>query len=338
MSPQRRTRYVTQADIAAEAGVSRPLVSLVLRGAPNVSDEKRERVLAAARRLGYIESRLATDLAGNRSNLLIGYLPQSFGNRVFLDVYEGIASVLQPAGHHVLVMEGSVDPEQEDRNLRELVSFRPDAVILAGYSGSTDTLRAASTTIPFVSVTREMKERNVISVLGDDAAGTRAAVEHLIAAGHIHITHLELPDAMPYETRARTYAETMRAAGLTPHIVPTDITTEGGYRATCGLLDDGYRPSALFCGSDALALGAWDALTERHLAIPDDIALVGYDNTDIVRRLDITSVDQHTHTQGKIAAEAVLAACTGDTPPPEVQLVQPNLIERASSTSVHHHV
>ena len=78
VSPQRRTRYVTQADIAAEAGVSRPLVSLVLRGAPNVSDEKRERVLAAARRLGYIESRLATDLAGNRSNLLIGYLPQSF--------------------------------------------------------------------------------------------------------------------------------------------------------------------------------------------------------------------------------------------------------------------
>ena len=331
MSSNDRRPYVTQADIAREAGVSRPLVSLVLRNSPKVSQEKRERVLKAAAKLGYIGSGIATSLAGNRSNLLVGYLAQNLRNELFIEVYQGMRQRFEPLGHRILIMEGSPNPEDEDRKLRDLISFRPDAVVLGGYAGSTSALKAASNTLPFVSVTRKISEQNVFSVLGDDYAGGMQATEHLLEQGHTAIAHIQLPSDIPYERRAQGYVDAMTDRGLTPRLATGGVTTESGYQAAKALLDS-WRPTAIFCATDQLALGALDALRERGLRVPGDVALVGYDNTDTIRRLDISSVDQEAVHQGEVAAMTIIAANENEKAPPPVVTLTPRLMVRGSST------
>lgn len=213
------TRRVTQADLARRAGVSRSCVSRVVRGLDKVSDDKRERILAAARELGYIDNGLATALAGNRRRRLVGFLPQEISNTVFGDVYDSLKAGLGPEGCQLVIVEGSFDPDDEDARLRELVSFAPDCIVVAGYAGSTDALAAAVHSIPIVSVTRRVDEDRVISVMGDDRAGAALAVEHLVGLGHERIAHLQLPPTIPYEGRAAGYTAAMEDAGLAPRLV-----------------------------------------------------------------------------------------------------------------------
>ena len=152
------TRRVTQADLARRAGVFRSCVSRVVRGLDKVSDDKRERILAAARELGYIDNGLATALAGNRRRRLVGFLPQEISNTVFGDVYDSLKAGLGSEGCQLVIVEGSFDPDDEDARLRELVSFALDCIVVAGYAGSTDALAAAVHSIPIVSVTRRVDE------------------------------------------------------------------------------------------------------------------------------------------------------------------------------------
>ncbi|VEG74685.1 LacI family DNA-binding transcriptional regulator [Actinomyces slackii] len=317
MSSSQRRRYVTQADVAREAGVSRPLVSLVMKGSPHVSDDKRQRVLQAAAELGYLGNGLATSLAGNRSHCIIGFLAQALSNPVFVDVHDGLAEELMAAGHRVVVMQGGMDPAQEDRSLRDLVALRPDGVVLAGYAGSTGALRAALHSLPVVCVTRDVPEAGVDSVVGDDDAAAREVTERLIALGHRRIAHVPLPASIPYEDRARSYAATMRDHGLEPLLIPTDqVSSASAARAVREAIDASLRageplPTALFCGNDVLALGALDAVRERGLRVPEDISIVGFDDTEIAGRLGLSSVNQHSRELGRLAASILVARIGG---------------------------
>lgn len=330
-----KRKYVTQADIAREAGVSRPLVSIALKGHGRIADDTRAHILETAERLGYIGSGIATSLAGNRSNFLIGFLANDLGNPVFIDIFEAVSSRLEDDGHRVLVMEGGIDPKKEDTHLRDLVSFRPDGVILAGYGGSTSALRAAAKAMPVVAVTRRIDGEGIDSVLADDFTGGRAATELLISRGHTDIGHLRLPSWIPYDARAEGYAAAMADAGLEPRFVEPPFSSRGAYQTVAEMISDGTLPSALFCGNDVFALGAFDAAQDAGLEVGRDLALIGYDNTDIAARVGLASVDQHAPELGRIAADILLARIKDQDTAIQERVLEPVLVDRPSAGAPH---
>lgn len=327
-----RRRYVTQADIARELGVSRPLVSIALKGRGRISEEKRRLILETAERMGYLGSGIATSLAGNRHSYLIGYLAQSLENPVFVNIFSALAATLEPLGHRVYCMQGGLAPDLEDHHLRDLVSFRPDGVVVAGYSSPTSALTAAARSVPVVTVTRLMEVARVDSILNDDHRGATLATEALIARGHTRIGHLRFPASIPYEMRANGYLETMQAHGLVPQLIdPPQFSTDGAHRAVSELIEAGELPTALFCANDMLALGAMDACAQHGLRVPEDLALIGYDNTDIARRLDLASVDQHAGELGRLAAQTLLARIPHPDAPSVSTVLEPTFIDRRSA-------
>lgn len=306
-------RYVTQADVARRAGVSRSLASLVLRGSDHVSNDKRERVLQAADELGYLGNHVATSLAGNRDNLLIGFLAQSLSNQLMVEVYENLAAELRAQGHGVVIMEGGYDQSQEDHHLRELVRLRPDGLVVVGYAGSTGALRAAIHSLPVVAVTRQIDLPGVVSVGSDDHLSAELAVDYLVSTGRTDIVHFSLPSDIPYEGRADGFRAAMTKRGLTPRVVEPEFSVEGARRATDELLAAG-APQAMFCGNDQLALGVLASLAAHGISVPDEVAVVGHDNTPVAQHVGLTSIDQHAATQGRRAADAVVAMVDGKTP------------------------
>ncbi|MCL3778312.1 MULTISPECIES: LacI family DNA-binding transcriptional regulator [unclassified Actinomyces] len=342
-------RRVTQADVARRAGVSRSLVSRVLQGLDKVSDDKRERVLAAVRELGYIDNGMATALAGNRHGRLVGFFPQELSNALFGEVYDALKVGLEGKGYSLVVVEGSWDVEQEDWRLRQLAGYSPDCIVVAGYAGSTDALTAAAHSIPIVSVTRRISQAGVRSVYNDDHAGAMLATRHLVDLGHRRIAHLQLPPDIPYEERAAGYTEAMRRARLAPeYIIPRLATRESAYAAVRVLCEAGDVPTAIFCGSDHMALGAMEALRSAGLSVPDDVSLVGYDDQLMARLVGLTTIHQAASEQGKVAAGFVHALVeagdideagedgsgTGEAGRPRTpfqQVIAPTLIVRSSS-------
>lgn len=336
----RAPRRVTQADLASRAGVSRSCVSRVLRGLDKVSDDKRERVQEAARELGYIDNGLATALAGNRRSRLVGFFPQEIANGVFSDVYHGLKSVLEPHGHRLVVVEGDFDAGQEDVRLRELVSLAPDCIVVAGYAGSTEALRASVRSIPIVSVTRRIEQDGVVSVDGDDRAGAAIAVGHLVDLGHTRIAHLRLPASIPYEERADGYVAAMQRAGLEPSIItPRAATPDAAYAAVRGIWAQSDHPTAIFCGSDHMAFGVLAALEDEHVSVPGEVSVIGYDDQLVSRAVGLTTVSQHVVEQGRLAGVLTCAllnasAASGDDEPdrPESRRkVPPTLVERRTT-------
>ena len=338
-----RRRYATQADIAALAGVSRATVSLAIKGSPHVSSEKRERVLAAAESLGYVNNAIASALAGNRSRFLIGLLVQSLSNPVFTDVHEAVEAVLGPSGHSTLVMCGGVEKGVEDAALRTLTSLRPDGIMLAGYSGSTSSLHRAVQAVPVVSITREIapppstrRDRTgrrpvVRSVVNDDRGGAALATEHILSLGHTRVVHLRLPRPLPYEERVRGYTDAMEAGDLRPRSVPAPITVEGAMRVARKELSRTPPPTAFFCGNDVQALGVLDAVADLGLVAGREVSVVGYDNTSIGARAGLTSVDQHARALGTIAARTMLRALGRADIEEPGSPPAPVLVQRASS-------
>lgn len=311
MSPTGRRRYVTQADVARRAGVSRPLVSLVMQGSEHVSDDKRRRVLEAAAELGYLNNGVATSLAGNRTRLVVGFLAQSLANPVFVDVYESLHERLKAMGHSVVVMQGGFDPEEEDDSLRNLVTLRPDGLVVAGYAGSTSALKAAINSLPVVAVTRQIEMDGVSSVYSDDQLSSELAVGHLTDLGHRDIVHLALPADIPYEERADGFREAMVRRGLQGRVIHPELSAPGAAHAVERLISEDSLPTALFCGNDVLAAGAMGALSAHRLAVPDDISVIGHDNTSIATQIGLTSVDQHAAEQGRIAADVLMRMMNG---------------------------
>jgi DNA-binding LacI/PurR family transcriptional regulator len=323
-------------DVARQAQVSRALVSLVMRDSPKVSPSKRTAVQDAARELGYTPNRLASRLASHRTNTL-GVLLLDLHNPVFADIYDGISEGVANSGNHLMVAVGSTDTALEAQAIRSLLDLRVDGILLAGFTGNPEDLARMLRGTPAVVITREMDAPGIDSASASDYRGAQLAVEHLQQLGHGQILHIAKPPGLPYPGRRLGYIHAMESRGLTPVIIPGDMTERGGRQAINTYLDSGGPiPTAVFAHNDLVALGVLDALTSRKLSVPEDVSVVGYDNIELAgsQLVGLTTVDHHAKELGRLAAETMLHRLGEATQSPAVATyVDPLLVVRKTTAT-----
>lgn len=327
----------TMEDVAARAGVSRALVSLVMNNSPKVSDTRRSAVLRAADELGYQPHVMARSLA-SRTSTVLGVMVNDLRNAFFADVVEGLDAAAQAAGFDLILNTGGRSPARESNALRSLLSFRPAGIILLSPVVPASAIEAAAEQCPVVLVSRTSRAPKVDTVNDDGEAGSALAVDHLVSLGHQRIAHLDGGGAAGAASRRRGFQAAMRRHGLEPIVVRSEHTDTAGEKAVRELLDTYPRaelPTALVSGNDFNAVGAISALEEAGLRVPEDVSVVGYDNTSLaaLRHLSLTTVDQPRTEMGRLAFEALAERVRGERSEPVRHLLHPSLVVR--STTAH---
>ena len=317
-------------DVAREAGASIATVSRALNGGV-VSAATRERIEAAVAQLGYRRNDVARGLVTGRSGLVGVVLPDLIGP-LYAHMARGIEDVLDEYGMHAMVVTDHLEPDAE-RNAIELLRARQvDGLVLIGSRLQPGELREAAGNVPIVHVQRDGPDDGAPQVRLDDAAGVRAAVDHLVGIGHRRIAHLAGTRRDGRERR-EAFVAAMEAAGLPPGpMVDGGFTEEGGEAAAETLLAD---PSitAVFCASDRMAVGLLHAAHRRGIVVPDDLSVVGFDDLTWARYLwpPLTTVRQPGREMGRAAARRVLGVAQTVGAP--LLLVAPTLEVRASTAA-----
>jgi LacI family transcriptional regulator len=302
----------TQKDIAAAAGVSQAAVSMVLNKTetPSVPAATRARILKLAGELGYQPNHLARMLRSARTMALACVIPD-ITNPFYPGLVRGLQSVAATAGYDVLIFDTDGRAEGEERAASWLLQGRADGVV-----GTFFHLRApqlatlAHKGIPIVRLESQHKPKGPLpidSVYIDNAEASAAMTRYLIERGHQRITMI-LAEVGPSPRRAFGYASVMRAAGLVPKFV-TDgrYSEQSGARAMREILSETRnRATAIFCANDMLAVGAMVAARSAGLSVPDDIAIVGFDDIPAAKLLGLTTVRQPEFDLGALAAHTLI--------------------------------
>ena len=324
----------TITDVARRAGVSKSLVSLVMRGADHVSPGRRQAVTKAAAELGYRPNAMARSLVQRRTHI-VGVMVSDLHNPFFADVVAGIQDEAARTGYKVLVNTGNRAAAREADALETLLQLRADGLILAGPVLEDDVILRASREVPIVLVGREAHGPAVDSVTNDDHVGAEVAVEHCVSLGHRQIAHIDGGQGAGAPDRRRGYEAAMRRLGLAAHIsvVSGFYTEEGGHSGCLVLLGEGPRPTAIFASNDLAAIGALNAIEESGLRVPDDVSLVGYDNTSLaaLRHISLTTIHQPRLEMGQLALSTLLERVDGGRAQPRRLVLSPRLVVRAST-------
>jgi DNA-binding LacI/PurR family transcriptional regulator len=333
--PPPASRPATIRTVAERAGVSKSLVSLVLRGSGKVSAGKRQAVQQAIDELGYRPNAIARQLTERRTNM-VGVLLNDLRNPWFIDCLEGLTSVLHEQGLRTLLADGRMDRRTDDSLLEGFLQLRVDGLVLVGAMSSSPTIAEAASAVPtVVAASRDITLPRVDVIANDDWIGTQLAVNHVIELGHTRIAHLAGARGAVADLRRRSYRDTMRAHGLSQHdlIETSDMTEEGGYRAAVRLLGRRDPPTAIFAVNDITCIGAMSAAQELGLRVPQDVSLVGYDNTSLaqIRHLWLTSVDNASVEVGQLAARALVRRIADPSTDATEQLIRPTLQIRGST-------
>lgn len=328
-----RPARVTIYDVARQAGVSKSLVSLVLQGSPQVGAARREAVQQAIRDLGYRPSRAAAALAGQRSNT-IGVVIDDFANPWFVDLLAGLRTALEDSRFHVSVADSVLNSHLQESPVQGFLAARVDGLVLAGEPSESD---IGGIRVPTVLIgNRRLQVADADVVGADEMAGARLAVEHLLELGHRRIAFIDGPSG-PAAMRAQGYREAMRSAGCDPiERMALETTDRGGHAAARQLLAADRAVTAIFAANDVMALGAWQAVREVGRVVPEDVSVLGYDDSPMagIGLLQLTSVDGRSAQVGELAARLLLRRIADPAPPPARREVVPRLVVRRSTGPV----
>ena len=327
-TPRRRT---TLADVAAHAGVSVPLVSIVMRDVPGASAATRERVRQAAEELGYRPDSRARMLRRTRSRL-IGV---AFGvqHPFHGDLVSGLYAAADAADYELAL--SAVTPSRvERRAIASLLQDRCEALILLGPHSPTSYLADLAARMPVVVVARAVRHRDVDVVRTDDAAGLHQAVDHLVDLGHTRIAHIDGGRAPGAAERRRGYREALQRHGLPAiQILSGGLTEDEGAAAARALLDTVPRPTAVTVFNDRCAIGVLDVLRGAGLYLPRDMSVIGFDDDRLARlsHVALTTVAQDTQQITNLAVTRAIARLDGTTVTERELVIPPHLIVRSTT-------
>jgi DNA-binding LacI/PurR family transcriptional regulator len=312
----RSGRRPTLEEVAARAGVGRGTVSRVINGSPRVSEATRAAVEAAVAELGYVPNTAARALAANRTDAIAMVVPEPetrfFSEPYFSDILKGVGAQLSDTEMQLLLIFAGSDRERR-RLAQYLAAHRVDGVLLVSVHAD-DPLPdlLSQLEIPAVISGPRSEHETLPSVDSDNYGGGRSAVEHLIERGRARIATITgRLDVYGAQRRIEGYRDALEDAGREVDerlIVPGDFTEEGGRRAMWELLERCPDLDAVFAESDVMAAGARQVLREAGRRLPDDVAMVGYDDSAIARHMDppLTSVRQPIEEMGRAMIDLLL--------------------------------
>lgn len=271
-------------DVAAEAGVSIASVSKVLNNPDYGSVEMRAKVVAAIRKLGYQPSNIARSMVMGKTNLIALVIPD-VRNQFFTSVARGVEDVASKHDYRVMLCNTDEDPVKEQKYIDVFRGKIVDGFIISVASDRDRYLgRIDTETLPFVFIDRVCEGISVDAIVVDNKDGAYKAVSHLLQLGHRRVGLITgKRDTLPGRERLRGYTEAYKALGLEPYteiIKDGGFTIEGGYKATKALLDVESRPTAIFVANNAMTIGCLKALAEAKVKIPDEISVVGFDDSE----------------------------------------------------------
>jgi LacI family transcriptional regulator len=324
--------------IARKAGVGRSTVSRVLNDDPRVSDETRQRVLEILRRENYQPNFAARTLASGRSDVIGAVVPMSlpsvFGDPFFPRFLEGVAAACEAAD--ALLMLWLALPEDEQRKVDKVLGRGPvDGLVIAAHVAGDPLVEALRRGAKKFVLSSRYEADDVSYVCIDNRASAHSAVTHLLRAGRTRVAHITGPRRMlDAEDRLAGYADALRDFGMPLDeqlVVEGDWSEPSGYAAMRRLL--GARPDAVFAGNDAMALAALRALKEEGLRVPDDVALVGFDDMPAaaVSEPSLTTVRQPVRRLGEVATTTLLELIADPRGLPRRTVLPTELVIRSSS-------
>lgn len=333
-------RAVTIDDVARVAGVSRAAVSKVIRNAYGVSPGMRERVGVAIKELGYRPSVAARAMRGAsyRLGLEVPHVRASF----MADIVDGAKAALDGSPYQLVVAPAD-GPEYGA--IEAMADGLVDGIVAISPLVEPAWLEDLARRLPIVMLGRHDEPEHYDTVVGDDEAGTRLVLDHLLGLGHRQIAHLTESEAVtrpgsgtPHSLRLRVYHEVLAAAGLASHtrVVRTDHTGEGARGVTRELMAGPAPPTAIIAGHDDLAIGALAGLADLGFRL-GEVAVTGYDDTELAAHplISLTSVDQRGAEMGAQAITFLLERIGGRTEPRR-HVVTPTLRVRSSTTPAPH--
>ncbi|WP_250564430.1 LacI family DNA-binding transcriptional regulator [Sphaerisporangium fuscum] len=330
------SRAVTIREVAAAAGVSIGTASKALNGRGKLRDETRARVTAAAERLGFRPNTLAQGLLAGRTYTVGLVTCDSFG-RFSIPVMLGAEDALGAGQISVFMCDTRDDPIRERHYIERLLARRVEGIIVTGRRTEPRQSIGTGLPVPVVYAMTQSTDESDFSVIPDDVGGGALAARHLLATGRSRIGHVTGPQRFEAaRRRARGLTDALAEAGLRTTGEPLfgEWTEEWGRQGADILLRAHPDVEAVFCGSDQIARGVAETLRERGKVIPDDVALVGFDNWEPMARgcrPPLTTVDMNLGEIGRVAAEHLLAAIGGAPPARGVLTVPCRLVLREST-------
>lgn len=321
-------------DVARRAGVSRALVSLALNGSPKVSARSRQAVEAAAQELGYRPNLMARTLASRRT-MTIGALLDDLHNPFYADVADGLLTTAAQRGYRVLLTAGLRRGDTQRLAVDTLLQLHVDGIILVSPRFGADEIEQRARHLPFVVVGEPMRSAVVDTVNVDEQAAVELLIEHLRGLGHRSIAHVDGGHGAASTARRTAYTATMTRLGLAHEVrvIGGEFTEQAGLDAAAVLAAGRTVPTAVFAANDLVAAGLIDGLETAGLRVPDDVSVVGFDDTLFagMRRFSITTIDQPKMLMGALAVETLLARLDAGTSEVRHRVVAPNLVVRRSS-------
>ncbi|PRX11385.1 UNVERIFIED_ORG: LacI family transcriptional regulator [Martelella mediterranea] len=322
-------------DVAAKANVSVTTASRALNGTGRMSDETRKRVRAAAAELDYRPNSIARGLVQQRS-FTLGLLTNDMYGRFTLPVAAGLSAAMADRGVSVFLSAGEYEPDSLKLTLGAMEEKRVDGLVITGKRIDRGLpIDLPPLGMPVVYVYAAAPE-GAVSFVPDDTNAARDAVRHLVSLGRKKIAHITGPRAFKAANlREAGWRSALAEAGLEPfgEAMFSTWTEAHGYAAAHALIAAGERPDAIFCGNDQIARGVIDAFALMGISVPDDIAIVGFDNWEVfaaATRPPLTTVDMGLPGLGRSAGLALLDMIDGEPVAPGIRETPCTLVVRES--------
>ncbi|MGI5950265.1 MAG: LacI family DNA-binding transcriptional regulator [Brooklawnia sp.] len=338
-TPVQRPRRVTIGDVAKRAGVSTATVSKYFGNRDYyVAEDTRKKIKAAVKELDYQPNAAARALARQRSQI-IGVVVPSIVNPYYPELIAGIEEVTGERGYSLTVATTHHDPERESSALATMRQQRVAGLILGVAPPNEAVRQVMANGTEVVMVSRGTDLGSIDGVQVDNTRGAALATTHLVEHGHRQIALISGPGvATSFSQRAAGYREVCQAAGV--DMIECEVearypTMAEGY-AVAERLFAGHSPSAVFVASDLLAMGVLDFCEQRRIRVPQDLAIIGFDNIWVARlaQIALTTVDGATGEVGRTAAQRLISrlhpATEGEPEPREFSLLEPSLVIRRS--------
>ncbi|WP_461162877.1 LacI family DNA-binding transcriptional regulator [Arthrobacter sp. R4-81] len=320
-------RRPTLMDVAQAAGVSRALVSIVMRGAPGAAESTRQKVFQAARELGYRPDSRARLLRSSRTKL-IG-LSFSSSQPFHAEIVDAAYAQASSRGYEI-ALSAVANGRTETRAVESLLDFGSEALVMISPTLTAEELGQYSGQVPVVSLLRNDVGELVDSVSSDDRAGLRLGVEHLAGLGHRNIVHVDGGTAVSTQQRREAFRSEMQGRGLEATVIPGGPGEEDGLRAARSLRDN--LPTAVIAFNDRSALGLIEGFRASGLQIPSDVSVLGYDDSQLARLsyVQLSSVSQDAPLLAAAAVDRAVDRIEGTAGPAHV-VRTPHLVIRKTT-------